>query len=592
MYDRVVIYGAGQIGRKVLAALEKVNMSDKIVCFAVSDTQNAPSMINGIPLMSIDEIPEEYESAMFLISVSDRFVYEMEQTVIHKKIRHFIDGRKIYQADSSEDQEQKHIEVNIRELFMQQYKNGSFNRLDIVVRYLAIEDYHGVNDYGFALYQKMQSQRISEDYVEGAVKKFRELIESWECNGYDRTSEIECGDNLHLIDGSHRVAMGLYYNVDRLSCKVNPYIDDIEYGLEWFIEHGFSKEEIIQIIKKFHTICMETNRTISCVLWPAVYEYYDEITEKLGLLYEVKNVNDYCFKEETFERAVKGVYNVDDIEAWKIDKKIEHLREFPSKVIRILELNIPQPNFRLKKANNHMLLVEGERLKRIVRNCYSSKVENYFYDIIIHTGDNYEQSEYILNLFKQIFSLRDYFKEIEQYRWIAVKTDTPAMPDDFPETYPFSKDIDIICLDKDYNSIIDRTETFLNKVTDRIHEVNVIVGKDKTQIRLEQRGYLIFLFDIAVRLPDMEERFIEQSIERRKYLNGYYVAEEQDELIYRLYEYLMHSSKKHHIDYIRNNKQFWDQEKAIKAIPALREKILQINQEIFGEGMITGRQTK
>lgn len=575
-FDRVVIYGAGQIGRKVLGILEKADMQDKVICFAVSDMENAPDMVNSIPVRAIDDISEEYEEALFLLSVSDRFMYELEQMVIRKKIKHYIDGKKTYQVNVQGHEEQKHIEINVREVFMQQFRNGSFNRLDIGVRYLAIEDYHGINNYGFDLYRKMQSQRISKEYVEDAVEKFRELIASWERNGYDRESEIECDSNLHLIDGSHRIAMGLYYGVDKISCKVNSYTDDIEYGVEWFIEHEFSAEEIKLIIEKVEELYRMARMSISCVLWPAVYEYYDEITEKLGLLYKIKSVKDYHFKEDTFERAVRGIYYIDDIESWKIDKKIEYLKSFPSKTIRMVELDIPKPEFRLKSANNHTILTEGESIKRIFRNCYKKYVDNYFYDIIMHTGDNYEQSEYILNLFIQEFSLRDYFREIGQYQWIVIKTDTPAMPDEFPEAYPFSKDIDIICMDEDYEAIIGKTVEFLKEATGGMRRVNVIAGRNRTKIRVEQNGYLIVQFDIARFLVRMDKGFIQCSIRERECINGYYVAKQEHELIYRVYDFLISPQKVWHLTYLRENKNRWNMDLAIKAIPYLQDRIIQV----------------
>lgn len=584
-FDRVVIYGAGKIGRKVLDILEKADMQDKVICFAVSDIENAPDKVNDICVKSIDEISQEYEEALFLLAVSDRFLYELEQVAIRKKINHYFDGKKIYQVSYQGDEEQKHVEIDVREVFLQQYKKGSFNRLDIVVRYLAIEDYHGINNYGFNLYRKMQFQRISEDYVEKAVETFRELIASWEMNGYNRESEIECDKDLHLIDGSHRIAMGLYYRLDKILCKVNPYVDDIEYGVEWFIEHDFDVEEIRLINGKFEELYRMACKPVSCVLWPAVYEYYDEITEKLGLLYKIKSVKDYQFKEETFERAVRGIYYIDDIESWKIDKKIEYLKLFASKTIRMIELDIPKPEFRLKSANNHTILTEGESIKRIFRNCYKKYVDNYFYDIIMHTGDNYEQSEYILNLFKQEFSLRDYFKEIGQYRWIVIKTDTPTMPDEFPEEYPFSKDIDIICMDEDYEAIIGKTVEFLKRATGKMRGVSVVSGKEKTQIRVEQNGYLIFLFDIARQLLQMGDEFIKCSIEQREYVNGYYVAKKQHELIYRIYEYLTYPTKKKHYDYIKRNRNILDVEQAMKALPKYEDEIMDINRRIIDEGL-------
>lgn len=575
-FDRVIIYGAGQIGRKVLGVLENANMKDKVVCFAVSDIQNAPQMVNDVAVKAIDEIPEEYDKALFLLSVGDKFMYELEQMVIRKKINHYFDGRKIYRVIGQSNDEQKHIAIDIRELFMQQYRNGVFNRLDIIVRYLAIENYYNINDYGFALYCKMQSQRISSDYVEGAVKKFKELIVSWEQAGYDSESEIECDRELHLIDGSHRIAMGLYHRVYRIHCKVNSYADDIEYSLDWFIEHGFGKEEIRKIQEKFNEIYQVVCRPISCVLWPAVYNYFDEITEKLGFLYKIKGVKDYCFKGDTFDRAVKGIYHIDDIESWKIDKKIEYLKLYPAKIIRVIELDIPQPHFRLKNSNNHTILTEGENIKRIFRNCYRKNVDNYFYDIIMHTGDNYEQSEYILNLFKPAFSLREFFAKIHQYKWILIKTDTPVRPDNFPDAYPFSKDIDIVCTDEDYEAIIDEAIEFLKNAIGRIYKLNVINGVHRTKIRVEQNGYLVLQFDISRSFVHMEKKFIKNSIKEREYINGYYVAKLEYELIYRMYEFLLFPHKNWHLDYIKKNKNFWNANMAKEALPYYRDKIKQI----------------
>ena len=97
-------------------------------------------------------------------------------------------------------------------MFFQEVSSEGFNRYDMIVRLLAIENYYGKNEYGFNLYRKMQAARIGIDSVEPAVFRFRKLIESYENNGYDSSSEIELDSCLHLYDGSHRMAMALYYN--------------------------------------------------------------------------------------------------------------------------------------------------------------------------------------------------------------------------------------------------------------------------------------------------------------------------------------------------------------------------------------------
>ena len=61
------------------------------------------------------------------------------------------------------------------------------------------------------------------------------------------------------------------------------------------------------------------------------------------------------------------------------------------KDIRVIKIEILEPNYRYKD-NNRLISIVVEELKQEIRNKYKSKVKNYFHDIIIHIGDNYEHS--------------------------------------------------------------------------------------------------------------------------------------------------------------------------------------------------------
>jgi len=105
----------------------------------------------------------------------------------------------------------KYATVNIRDLFLCQFSNESiFNRFDIIVRYLAIENYYGKNDFGFKMYSKMQSKRLNNENSE-CESNFRELIKSYEENGYMVDSYIECDNEFKLFDGSHRLSLNIYH---------------------------------------------------------------------------------------------------------------------------------------------------------------------------------------------------------------------------------------------------------------------------------------------------------------------------------------------------------------------------------------------
>lgn len=64
---------------------------------------------------------------------------------VHKSIPFAIDD------DVSADRKPNTIVIDIRKLLIQQYINGNFKRMDIIVRLLAVEDYYQMNEYGFRL---------------------------------------------------------------------------------------------------------------------------------------------------------------------------------------------------------------------------------------------------------------------------------------------------------------------------------------------------------------------------------------------------------------------------------------------------------
>ena len=52
-----------------------------------------------------------------------------------------------------------HFSLDVTELFFQHNTKQGFLRYDMIVRLLAIENYYGINDFGFDLYYKMQKAR-------------------------------------------------------------------------------------------------------------------------------------------------------------------------------------------------------------------------------------------------------------------------------------------------------------------------------------------------------------------------------------------------------------------------------------------------
>ena len=265
----------------------------------------------------------------------------------------------------------KHITMDVRELFLQQNADifkMDYQRLDIIVKYLAIENYYGKNDYGFNLHQKLQKLRqnqsayMPEGYELISREAFRNLIQSIEKNGWDKESEISVDNRLFLTDGAHRVAACLYFGITHVRVQVlDDDIDILPFTVDYLENGGFTKEEVNIICKKAEELLERCKVKISCVLWPPVEPYFDQIRNEISPDCEY---TDYIYSEETFPRIVRGIYHIDDIDDWKIQMKIDAMSKCPVKKIRYMQLEVLAPYFRLKQMNAHTISVVGEKLDK------------------------------------------------------------------------------------------------------------------------------------------------------------------------------------------------------------------------------------
>ena len=179
---------------------------------------------------------------MFLKKIANRkpFVIflKLRGKIYAKKERNVSELRKL-----QIERETKHLSLSVAELFMQENATDGFNRYDMIVRLLAIECEKGINDFGWDFYRRMQKARVGDDRLEDRVIRFKNLIKSYDEGGYDTSSEIELDCNLHLIDGSHRMAMALYHHIPMINVKVRPNKHDCFYGIEFFRINDFSDAE-------------------------------------------------------------------------------------------------------------------------------------------------------------------------------------------------------------------------------------------------------------------------------------------------------------------------------------------------------------
>ena len=461
------------------------------------------------------------------------------------------------------EKETKHLVLSVAELFMQENGLEGFNRYDIIVRLLAVECEKGLNDFGWNFYRRMQTARVGADKLEDRVFRFKKLINSYDEGGYDTNSEIELDCNLRLIDGSHRMAMALYHHLPTINVKVRPFKHDCFYGIEFLKLNGFTDEEC-RIIQNRYKDVLDTgiNKAFICTLWHPIRNYFDEITKHLELFGKVFEVKDFVLSEHDYKYYTKSIYHVDDIADWKVEKKIEYMIAEKSQYyqLRMVAIELLNPNFRLKSATDRTLSRRCEFIKQLIRNAYKMKIDNYFHDIIMHIGDNFYQNEFLYHLMSMpSIDVKTILINICQYNYVLTKVDVEYMPSDFPAHYPLGKDLDIICANKcEYDKVLLSVKRDVEKYSEA-YNIRYVEKKDekgivyRTLLRLELKDKLVLQFDIAYRIGILPDNFSMDLCNGRIEKNGYFVPELSKELIIRLFEIIDHPEKSHHVKYVKDH---------------------------------------
>ncbi len=148
-------------------------------------------------------------------------------------------------------------------LLLSQHVDGVFNRYDVIVRLMAIEELQGVASGGLALYHKMQrsrneyhdaaGQRIKqEDRYQNKQGSLESLVESLKQNGFDHQFPISVTPDLKLVDGSHRLAGALYLQINEITVKKSA-AREVDFGLSWFSRY-FEQAEIDLIRNRYHRL--------------------------------------------------------------------------------------------------------------------------------------------------------------------------------------------------------------------------------------------------------------------------------------------------------------------------------------------------
>lgn len=491
-------------------------------------------------------------------------------------------------------------------------KENGFNQYqayDFAVRYLAIENYYDKNSSGYELYRKMHTfggnygnNNDAEKYYrrvrkrkrtpvygvrmeQHSVEQFVKLIQSVEEKGYSADSYIMADRNLLSMNGSHRVALAFYKGLERVNVEIYNRIFYRRYSLDFFWEHGFSRDEITLIERTMDNITEECHNRIGafyCILFPPAEKYFDEITQDINSVesdnISVTDYKDYIWEVPDFVGFLKGVYHFDSILSTNFERKLEYIlrsSEIHNNRVkfRIVTIDIKNPMYRLKKDNGMPESMATVRMKNMIRKRYRVKEKkfterytgDYAHDVIIHSSDNSVSNHAFRDLLHMNRNLTEVMNAINSFCYVMAVCTEDKISESFPENYYFDEDFDIFVKKEDLDAVTHATYEACKRIfegckcTVAIEES--IYGR---RVRVVYSGFTVTMFDFMVLLPGVKKEYINRFLTEKKKGNVNRLSEEH-ELIYRTVKLLSNPSKRYHQDFLIKHKDGVDMKRLLDA---------------------------
>jgi len=316
-------------------------------------------------------------------------------------------------------QNNKSFYRDINVFVLQEMKENGFNRFDVIVRLLAIENYYNKNNYGFQLYERMQRKRfeqkpfIREAKEKNCCRKFCGLIRSVENRGYiNNENPLILNDQSHLINGSHRLSLCFYHKIDLIKCiyseNENDFHQHIQYDLFWF-ENCFTSVECLIIKQRMLNLIEDIGLLTYAIIWPAAYSFVNKIEDMILQFFDIISYYDIEFKDEiSLENFIELVYSNDTYRAdRKNDKILNSKKNLETQSVRIYQLKYYELNeiiknviFKGGNARFHTIQYLQET-KQKIRALIKEIMPGYVFDNAFHCGQTISENIFLQELYEK-----------------------------------------------------------------------------------------------------------------------------------------------------------------------------------------------
>jgi hypothetical protein len=151
-----------------------------------------------------------------------------------------------------------------------------------------------------------------------------------------------------------------------------------------------------------------------------------------------------------------------------------------------------------------------------------------------------------------------FLNDIIGINYCITKYDTPYYNSKFPHEYTIGKDLDLLVHKDDFLSLIAIVCKHFEKQMKYFYKNKVIKDDNSIIIRIERFGILHYQIDISDKVKRVSKNCVNKMLNTRVKEKTFFIPQVKYELIIRLIEFLDNPYKKHHLEYIKKNKDYID----------------------------------
>ena len=209
----IVIYGTGYVGRTFLKVLRNNHLEKRIACFTQT-TVDEDFVFERIKVKPIEYV-KKLKNVIVCVAVHENYKDEVIRNLEKNEVYNYMWVYPIMHSLIFGDPIKKNIAISVAEI-----ARINLNDYRIATRYLAIDNYYGKNSIGYSIYLKLMELQVPHESAMKRLSKFINLINKWDEYGYDSTKSIAVLEGGYLIDGTHRLTLGLYKGLQKMTCDV------------------------------------------------------------------------------------------------------------------------------------------------------------------------------------------------------------------------------------------------------------------------------------------------------------------------------------------------------------------------------------